>query len=158
VSAVFVSLRVQATPQEAFDVFTLEIGAWWKPNGLFQLTPRGDGMLRFEPGEGGRLVSALPNGKLFEIGRITAWRPGEMLAFTWSQATFTPEQCTHVEVRFEPVGQETRITVEHRGWDTIPQAHVARHGFPLGVFQMRRAEHWRALLAAVGARIDERLK
>ena len=157
-SAVVVSLRVQATPQEAFDVFTQETGAWWKPNGLFQLTPRGDGVLRFEPGEGGRLVSALPNGKLFEIGRITAWRPGEMLAFTWRQATFTPEQCTHVEVRFEPVSQETRITVEHRGWDTIPQAHVARHGFPLGVFQMRQAEHWRALLAATGARIDERLK
>lgn len=157
-SAVVVSLRVQATPQEAFDVFTQETGAWWKPNGLFQLTPRGDGVLRFEPGEGGRLVSALPNGKLFEIGRITAWRPSEMLAFTWRQATFTPEQCTHVEVRFEPVGQETRITVEHRGWDTIPQAHVARHGFPLGVFQMRQAEHWRALLAATGARIDERLK
>lgn len=157
-SAVVVSLRVQATPQEAFDVFTQEIGAWWKPCGLFQLTPRGDGVLRFEPGEGGRLVSALPNGKLFEIGRITAWRPGEMLAFTWRQATFTPEQCTLVEVRFEPVGQETRITVEHRGWDTIPQAHVARHGFPLGVFQMRQAEHWRALLAAAGARIDERLK
>lgn len=157
-SAVIVSLRVKATPLEAFEVFTQEIGTWWKPNGLFQLTPRGDGMLRFEPGEGGRLVSELPNGKVFEIGRVSVWQPGELLAFTWRQATFTPEQMTHVEVRFEPVGEETRVTVEHRGWDSIPQEHVARHGFPLSIFQMRQAEHWRALLAAAGARIDERRK
>lgn len=152
-SAVIVSLRVKATPAEAFEVFVNEIGAWWRPNGLFQLTPRGDGELRFEPGEGGRLVTTLSNGKVFEIGRITTWAPGEKLAFTWRQATFTPEQSTHVVVLFEAVGEETRVAVEHRGWDAIPQEHVARHTFPLGVFQMRQAEHWRALLASLGERL-----
>lgn len=152
-SAVIVSLRVKATPQQAFDVFTREIGAWWRPNGLFQFTPRGDGELRFEPGENGRLVACLDNGKEFEIGRVTAWDPGERLAFTWRQATFAPDQSTQVDVRFEPVGDETRVTVEHRGWDAIPQEHAARHGFPLAVFQMRQAEHWRALLNAMNARI-----
>jgi uncharacterized protein YndB with AHSA1/START domain len=152
-SAVLVSLRVAASPQSAFEAFTQEIGAWWRPNGLFQFTPRGDGELRFEGGEGGRLVTALLNGKEFEIGRITAWLPGERLAFTWRQATFAPEQLTQVEVRFDPVGKETRVTVEHRGWDAIPQEHAARHGFPLGVFQMRQAEHWRALLKAMAAQL-----
>jgi hypothetical protein len=51
------------------------------------------------------------------------------------------------------VEDETRVTVEHRGWDTIPQEHAARHTFPLGVFQVRQAEHWRALLAAMAARL-----
>lgn len=152
-SAVIVSLRVKATPREAFDVFTNEIGAWWRPHGLFELTPRGDGVLRFEPGEGGRLVTDLANGKVFEIGRITAWLPGQRLAFTWRQATFGPEQITHVEVRFEAVLDETRVSVEHRGWDSIPQEHVARHGFPLAATQMRLSEHWRSLLAALAARI-----
>ena len=150
-SAVIVSLRVRATPQEAFDVFTQEIAAWWKPNTLFQLTPRGDGVLRFENQE--RLVTTLPNGKDFEIGRVTAWAPGEKLAFSWRQASFTPEQATFVTVLFEPVGDETRVTVEHRGWDAIPQEHVARHTFPLGVFQMRLAEHWRVLLAALARQL-----
>ena len=146
-SAVIVSLRVRVTPQEAFAVFTQEIAVWWKPNGLFQLTPLGDGVMRFEGAE--RLITTLPNGKEFEIGRVTAWAPGERLAFTWRQASFTPEQSTHVDVRFEAVGDETRVTVEHRGWDTIPQEHVARHTFPLGHFQMRQAEHWRALLQSL---------
>jgi uncharacterized protein YndB with AHSA1/START domain len=155
-SAVIVSVRVKAPPQEAFEAFTQDIAIWWRPNGLFELTPRGDGALRFEPGEGGRLVTDLPNGKVFEIGRITAWRPGERLAFTWRQATFGPDQVTTVEVRFEPIADETRVTVEHRGWDTIPQDHVARHGFPLSATQMRLSEHWRSLLAAMAVRIVER--
>jgi len=155
-SAVIVSLRVKATPRETFDVFTQEIGLWWKPNGLFQLAPRGDGQLRFEPGESGRLVTDLPNGHTFEIGRISVWQPGERLSFSWRQGTFAPAQSTNVEVRFEAVGDETRVTVEHRGWDAIPQEHVARHGFPLQPFQMRQAEHWRTLLAALAAQAAAR--
>jgi hypothetical protein len=150
-AAVIVSLRVKATPHEAFDVFTREIGQWWRPNALFQLTPRGDGELRFENQE--RLVTTLPNGKVFEIGRVSCWSPGERLAFTWRQATFTPNQATHVEIRFEAVETETRITVEHRGWDAIPQEHAARHGFPLQLFQMRQGEHWRDLLASMARRL-----
>jgi hypothetical protein len=49
-----------------------------------------------------------------------------------------------VEVRFEPVGAETRVTVEHRGWDSVPENHVARHRFPLVLFQQRQGEQWRA--------------
>jgi PhnB protein len=65
-------------------------------------------------------------GMVFEIGRIIAWEPGRLLAFTWRRASFAPDQITRVEVRFEPMGAETRVTVEHRGWDTVPQEHVAR--------------------------------
>jgi hypothetical protein len=152
-AAAIVSLRVQASPLRAFEVFTREIGAWWRPNPLFQITPRGDGTLRFEGGEGGRLVTTLVNGKEFEVGRIAIWAPGERLAFTWRQASFEAGKTTHVDVRFEAIGAETRVTVEHRGWDAIPQEHVARHGFPLNVFQMRQAEHWRALLGAMAGRL-----
>ena len=61
-AAVIVSIRVDATPLRAFEAFTEEIGEWWRPNPLFTLTPRGDGHLRFEPGEGGQLVATLANG------------------------------------------------------------------------------------------------
>ena len=152
-SAVIVSLRVKASPQQAFDVFTQEIGAWWRPNGLFELAPRGDGALSFEGQE--RLITTLANGKVFEIGRVTVWEAGVRLAFTWRQANFAPEQATHVAVRFEAMADETRVTVEHHGWDAIPQEHVARHGFPLAATQKRLAEHWRALLAGMSALIGD---
>jgi len=53
---------------------------------------------------------------------------------------------TEVEVTFEAVGEETRVTVSHVGWDSVPQAHVAKHGFPETVFLARHGEWWRALL------------
>jgi uncharacterized protein YndB with AHSA1/START domain len=148
-ASVIVSVRVGAPAEEAFRIFVEEIGEWWIENPLFRLTPRGDGSLRFDPGESGRLISLLPSGGEFEIGRVTHWAPGERLAFTWRAATFSPEQLTTVDVRFESFGEETRVTVTHRGWDLIPQEHVARHGFPLGVFQQRLAESWREQLRRI---------
>jgi uncharacterized protein YndB with AHSA1/START domain len=152
-SRVVVALRVAATPERAFQAFTAEIAAWWRPNQLFLFTPRAAGTLAFEPGEGGRFTETAADGEVFEIGRITAWQPGARLAFTWRQASFAPEQVTRVEVRFEPVGDETRVTVEHRGWETVPQDHVARHAFPDAVFLRRHGEWWQALLASLRSRL-----
>lgn len=150
---ILVSLRVAASPERAFAIFAGEIGAWWKPNPLFRFTPRSPGVLALEPFQGGRFTETLPNGTVFEIGRILLWEPGERLAFTWRQATFTPQQMTQVEVRFEPVGEETRVTVEHRGWDTVPPEHVARHAVADAVFLRRHGEWWQALLFSFEARV-----
>ncbi|MBU6443538.1 MAG: SRPBCC family protein [Alphaproteobacteria bacterium] len=147
-SSVLVSLRVAGTAERAFAVFTEEIGRWWQPNILFQFTSRAPGVLAFEARLGGAFLETFPDGQVFEIGRITAWEPGVRLAFTWRQASFAPGQKTDVEVRFEPVGTETRVTVEHRSWESIPQDHVARHRFPDAIFLQRHGEWWQALLRA----------
>lgn len=147
-SRVLVALRVKASPERAFEAFTREIGAWWRPNPLFAFTPREAGVLAFEPGEGGRLIETRAGGKVFEIGKVRAWEPPARLVFGWRQASFAPDQDTEVEVRFEPVGDETRITVEHTGWDSVPAAHVARHGFTNQLFLMRHGEWWQKLLAS----------
>ena len=151
-SAVHVALRVPADPRRAFDAFTQEIALWWQPSRLFEITPRGDGKLAFEPGVGGRLFTTLDGGKEFEIGRVSVWEPGERLVFTWRQATFARDQSTEVEVRFEAVGEETRVSIEHRAWDTIPQGHVARHGFAEATTLRQVSAWWRASLDAMKAR------
>lgn len=154
-SKVLVALRVKATPARAFEVFTAEIGQWWRPNALFAFTPRSPGVLSFEPGEGGRFLETLPGGKVYEAGRVLVWAPGERLVFTWRVAGFDPDAATTVEVTFEAVGEETRVSVQHSGWETIPQAHVARHGFPLHHFLQREAEWWQVLLASLRAAVDK---
>jgi uncharacterized protein YndB with AHSA1/START domain len=155
-STVFVSLRVPAGPARTFDAFTREIASWWRPSGLFEIGrkadgsgPRGDGMLAFEPGAGGRLYTKFADGQEFEIGRVSVWEPGRRLVFNWRQASFPPEQSTEVEVLFEAVGDQTRVSVEHRAWDTIPRTHVARHGFPENATLQRVAEWWQVSLAAL---------
>jgi len=154
-SRVLVALRVKASPERAFAAFTDEIGRWWRPNGLFQFHPRGTGHLAFEPGQGGRLVERLSTGGSFEIGRIRVWEPPTRLVFSWRQASFAADQETEVHVRFEPVGDETRVTVEHLGWDNVPSDHVARHHFPDAIFLRRHAEWWEALLASYRAQSED---
>jgi uncharacterized protein YndB with AHSA1/START domain len=149
-SRVLVALRVAAPPERVFDAFTNEIGQWWRPNPLFQFTENRDGRLAFEPGPDGRLTETYADGDSFEVGRVREWDPPTRLVFSWRQASFEPGQETEVHVRFEPVGRETRVTVEHFGWDTIPQEHAARHGFPLFAFQQRHAEWWKSLLQSLG--------
>ncbi len=152
-SKLLVALRVPATPLRTFEAFVHEIGDWWQPNMLFDFTVGKHGRLSFEPGESGRLIETYEDGSEFEIGRITTWQPPDALSFTWRQASFGPGMVTEVHVRFEPVGEETRVTVEHTGWDSVPQEHAARHGFPLGAIQTRHAEWWQILLGRLRAKV-----
>lgn len=153
-SRVLLAIRVNATPERAFAAFTEEIGQWWKPHGLFEFTRKRSGVLSFEPGANGRLLETYADGSVFVIGEVSVWEPPRRLVVTWRQASFTPDQSTELHVRFAEAGQHTRVTVEHFGWDTIPQPHAARHGFPLGAFQRHFAEWWQALLVNLRDRLS----
>ena len=146
-SRVLVATRVNATPARAFAAFTEEIGAWWQHNGLFQFSARRTGKLAFEPGPSGRLTETYDDGDVFEIGRVKEWDPPHRLVLSWRHASFAVDQETELHVRFDAAGEQTRVTVEHYGWDTIPARHAARHGFPLPTFQRRFAEWWQRMLA-----------
>ena len=50
---------------------------------------------------------------------------------------------------FEGVGDETRVSVEHRGFDQVPAESAARHGFPDQALLMRLAEWWQVLLGSL---------
>ena len=118
-SKILVALRVKATPARAFEVFTTEVGLWWRPNPLFEFTPRGPGVLAFEPGEGGRLTETLASGKVFEIGRVRAWEPPRRLVFGWRQAAFEPGQD---DPRLHPTRQ-ARVVAEGCAVGVIGQIH-----------------------------------
>ncbi|HET9161469.1 MAG TPA: SRPBCC domain-containing protein [Caulobacteraceae bacterium] len=145
-SQVIVALRVKADPMRAFEAFTAEIGSWWRHNPLFAFTPREPGVMAFQDG---RLIETREGGKVFEVGKVSVWEPGRRLVFGWRQAAFTPDQATEVEVTFEPVGEETRVSVTHSGWDSVPASHVAKHGMPNAYFMQRHGEYWHALLSSM---------
>ena len=154
-SRVLVALRVPVPAARAFAAFTEQIAEWWQPNGLFQFTDGRNGTLAFEPGPDGRLVETYPDGTSFVVGHIRAWEPPRRLVVSWRHAGFAPDQETELHVRFDdveaPAGAvaQTRVVVEHLGWDRIPPEHAARHGFPLATFQLRFAEWWQTLLRAL---------
>jgi uncharacterized glyoxalase superfamily protein PhnB len=113
-------VTVGVDPPTAFRVFTEEIDLWWVRGPInFYDAARAIGM-RCEPGVGGRLleVYAEDGSDVLELARITDWRPGERLA--WDSAV----DDVLVEVRFEPAGPGTKVTVTA----TIPAGGADRGG------------------------------
>src|SRR5262249_50687728 len=74
-----VTTTVEVDPKDAFEVFTEEIEAWWKPGPRWR---PGRGTLRFDGGQGGRLVQ-VEGEEQTTIGRILVWEPGARLVFEW---------------------------------------------------------------------------
>ena len=113
-------VTVALDPQAAFLVFTDEIDLWWVRGPInFHDASRAVGM-RCEPGVGGRLLELYsPDGSdALELGRITTWQPGELLA--WDSAV----DDVSVEVQFTPAAGGTTVTVAA----TIPAGGADRGG------------------------------
>jgi uncharacterized protein YndB with AHSA1/START domain len=104
--------------------------------------------MKFEAGPGGRLLEEYPGSQQqpFVLGRILTWAPGERLVFEWRQSSFGPNELTKVEVRFEAVKGGTRVTLEHRGWDSFPPEHKARLGYTGEAFVSMIGLRWADLL------------
>lgn len=96
---------VRADPAAAFRLFTDQIDSWWRRGPSYRAT---DEPMRFE-------ADRLLEGNT-EIARVLAWEPGVKLLLEWHAWTFRAGERTEVEVRFEAIGDATRVTVEHRGW------------------------------------------
>lgn len=159
VSRVLVAVRVPVTAERAFAAFTERIAQWWQPSDLFQFTPGQVGTMRFESGPDGRLVEEYDDGSEFVIGRVRVWDPPRRFVLNWRQATFVPEQDTELHVSFLEItadSPQTRVTVEHFGWDRIPPQSAARHGLPLDVFQLRFAQWWQMQLHNVEMALSQR--
>ena len=146
--AVRVTSRVEVDPGTAFRVFTEEVDAWWRAGPRFRWHPERGGTLRFEGGQGGRFVEVYPDGESFEVGRIRVWDPPRRLVFGFRARSFADEESTEVEVRFEPSGDATDVTVEHRGFAALRADHPARHGLGAGAFENMMGVFWADLLTA----------
>ena len=96
------------------------------------------------------------SGRVFVVGRVEVWAPPHRLALTWRLPNFAPDQVTRVEVRFEPVPEGTRVTVTHRGWDSVPARHPARHGLTGHDFILMRGQWWGDILTAVRRHVQSR--
>lgn len=141
---VCVTTVVAVDPSSAFSIFTGDIGDWWKPRGQQLFRQGRTGTLQFEPGPNGRLLEVYDDApeEPFEVGRVLEWVPGAKLSFEWRQAGFRARDVTRVEIRFEAVEGGTRITLEHRGWESIPRRSPCRHGWSGSAFSTMISARW----------------
>jgi hypothetical protein len=121
------TVEVDVDPATAFQVFTEEIGSWYRSGRYSWNAPERAVGIRFEPGVGGRLLEVWDeaSGQGYEMGRILIWEPGVRLVFQYRNAHLPADPLTEVEVRFDPLGGGTMVTLEHRGFDRLPP-HIGK--------------------------------
>ncbi len=97
------TIEVAVSPEIAFEVFTEEIGEWYRSGPYSWNDPARAIGIRFEPGVGGRLVEVWKDAgrEGYDMGRILAWEPDVRLVFEFRNAHLPPVP-TQVEVRLEP--------------------------------------------------------
>jgi uncharacterized protein YndB with AHSA1/START domain len=146
-------VEVAVDPAEAFDVFTAEIGDWYRGGRYSWQDPDRAVGIRFEPGVGGRWIEVwdAATGEGFELGRVRVWEPGQRLVVTYRAFDIPEDVSTEIEVRFEPVDAGTKVTLEHRGLDQLPPAR-ARTWMSRAWIQLVAwyADHVRGKLAEAG--------
>lgn len=143
------SVFVAIAPAEAFRVFVDEIDQWWRRGPRFRVAAGAPGLIRIEPGVGGRLFEAYDidgQQRVFESGRVLVWQPPSRLALEWWTSNFAPDETTRVEVDFVAEDEGTRVTVVHRGWSALRGDHPVRHGQAVGAFIAQRGRWWGDLL------------
>ena len=75
-----------------------------------------------ERGVGGRIFERTADGVEHDWGEVTAWKPPTLLTYLWHLGQSRAD-ATEVEIRFLARGaNETRVEIEHRGWERLGAA------------------------------------
>ncbi len=100
---------------EAFAVFTDEIGAWWPlpTHSIFQAEAGG---VHFVDGQ---LIERATDGRETVWAEVVAWEPPHRLALTWHPGHDPGGPAGQVEVRFTAEGDGTRVELQHDGWESF---------------------------------------
>ncbi|HXW40582.1 MAG TPA: SRPBCC family protein [Xanthobacteraceae bacterium] len=136
------SVRVDAPPERAFEVFTAGIGRWWPKSHHIGAAELDAPVI--EPKAGGRWYERGVDGVECEIGKVLVWEPPARLVLAWQLTAgwkYDRNLVTEVEVRFIPDGAgATRVELEHR--------NLERYGDRADVLrgQIDSAGGWSSLL------------
>jgi Activator of Hsp90 ATPase homolog 1-like protein len=111
-----VSFDVACPPEHAFAVWTSRISTWWPTDHTVTGDP--DLSVVLESGVGGRIYERTPEGIEHDWGVVTAWDPPTELAYLWHIGR-DPVDATEVVIHFVARETETRVEIEHRGWERL---------------------------------------
>jgi len=152
-TVVTTSVVVDAPVDEAFTVFTKDIGSWWPTDHHILQAPLA--AMVFEPRVGGHVYDVGTDGSECHWARVLAYESPTRVVFSWDitllwQVETDPARTSEVEVRFFPEGERrTRVELEHRhidrhgdGWENMRDAVGSPEGWGSGLQHfVRRLEH-----------------
>jgi uncharacterized protein YndB with AHSA1/START domain len=138
------SIVVAAPIEQAFTVFTDDIGSWWPEGHHLLAAPLAE--MVFEPRVGGHVYDRGVDGSECRWARVLAYEPPTRVVISWDinvqwQLETDLDRTSEVEVRFEPESpNRTRVVLEHRkldrhgdGWQAMREAVGSPDGWAAGL-------------------------
>jgi uncharacterized protein YndB with AHSA1/START domain len=122
------SIRVNAAPARAFEIFTAGMARWWLKTHTINPTKSPLEEIVLEPRAGGRWFERGEDGSECSWGKVLAWEPPTRLLLAWQingSWQFDPALITEVEIRFTPDGSGTRVELEHRHLERLGEQAAA---------------------------------
>jgi uncharacterized protein YndB with AHSA1/START domain len=116
-----VGVVVNLPPERAFTLFTEDIAKWWPLAGHSMAEETYGARTEtvvFEGRVGGRVFERIAGGPDAVWGNVLVWEPPHRVVISW-KPHLRPEPSTEVEVRFTAEGAQTRVELEHRGWERL---------------------------------------
>ena len=115
-------IRVAATADRTFTLFTERIGDWWP---LGDHAVFGDGTVAFE----GKDIVERSGERATVWAEVTEWDPPRVLRLNWHPGG-PVERATDLMVSFLPEGEQTLVVLEHTGWERLsdPAAAAREYG------------------------------
>ena len=124
-------VEVDVPLEEAFRMFTEELGSWW-PMDTHSIGEDEVSSVIVEGGAGGRIYERWGDGTEYDWARFTAWEPPARFVMDW-RPNPEPGPFTEVEVTFTAAGSGTLVELQHRGWERLGEAATkARAGYDTG--------------------------
>jgi hypothetical protein len=109
--------EVPIGPEQAFTIFTDEIGAWWPYHTHGVFADRAGGV-RFRDG---CLVELAIDGDEVTWAEVTSWEPPKGFVLDWHPGRPSDGPASRVEVSFEPLdgGAATKVEIRHDRWEAF---------------------------------------
>jgi uncharacterized protein YndB with AHSA1/START domain len=122
VAGVRQEIRVQASAEHAFKVFTGGFATWW-PLDSHHIAEQPAETAVLEPRVGGRWFERAADGSQCDWGSVLVWEPPHRLVLAWHiderwAYDPDPERAGEIEVRFVAEDETTTlVSLEHRGME-----------------------------------------
>jgi uncharacterized protein YndB with AHSA1/START domain len=117
------TVTVACAPEEAFRYFTADFSMWW-PAATHSVVAYASefkdkpAAVIFEPHVGGRIFERTRSGEEHVWGRLLAWEPPALVAFSFHPGR-EDKEAQRVEVTFFPASEGTRVVLVHSGWEKL---------------------------------------
>ena len=125
VAPVVKSVHVNCGVANAFEVFTRGIGSWW-PLDQLALAPGEVKEVVWEERQGGEVYEISTSGERSHWATVLEWEPPSRLVLAWN--ILDRGDVTEVEVRFLAADGQTRVELEHRGWENVELTAQTKRG------------------------------